>query len=142
METADSLANARFNTVNYWGRYSLSDLQKSIKSRGMGRTHQLITSLKFTNNSLGDGDSTANFEFNYYGKFADMQVGKGRKLEDLKSNREISNAIGQKRKNTKWLSKSLYTNIAALKQIMQEKYAQNAGQIIREGISNTINISI
>jgi hypothetical protein len=142
METADSLANARFNTVNYWGRYSLSDLQKSIKSRGMGRTHQLITSLKFTNNSLGDGDSTANFEFNYYGKFADMQVGKGRKLENLKSNREVSNIIGQKRKNTKWLSKSLYTNIAALKQIMQEKYAQNAGQIIREGISNTINISM
>lgn len=142
METAESLEQARYNTVNYWGRYSLSDLQKSIKSRGMGRTHQLITSLKFTNNSGGDGDSTANFEFNYYGKFADMQVGKGRKIEDLKSNREVYNAIGQKRKNTKWLSKSLYTNIAALKQIMQEKYAQNAGQIIREGISNTINISI
>lgn len=142
METADSLARERFNTVNYWGRYSLSDLQKSIKSRSMGRTHELISSLKFTNNSLGDGDSTANFEFNYYGKFADMQVGKGRKIEDLKSNREVYLAIGQKRKNTKWLSKSLYTNIAALKQIMQEKYAEDAGQIIREGISNHINISM
>lgn len=142
METADSLAKERFNTINYWGRYSLSDLQKSIRVRGMGRTHQLITNLKFTNNSLGDGDSTANFEFPFYGKFADMQVGRGRKLEDLKSNREVDRAIGQKHKNTKWLSKSLYTNIAALKQIMQEKYAEDAGQIIREGISNHINISM
>ena len=108
----------------------------------MGRTHEVISSLKFTNNSLGDGDSTANFEFNYYGKFADMQVGRGRKLEDLKSNREVDRAIGQKRKNTKWLSKSLYTNIAALKQIMQEKYAEDAGQIIREGITKHINLSM
>lgn len=142
METADSLARERFNTVNYWGRYSISDLQKSIKIRGMGRTHELISGLKFTNNSHGDGDSTANFEFPFYGKFADMQVGRGRKIEDLKSNREVYQAIGQKRKNTKWLSKSLYTNIAALKQIMQEKYAEDAGQIIREGISNHINISM
>lgn len=142
MITANELAIARMNTVNYWGRYTLSDLQKSIKRLNMGRTHELIHSLKFSHNGSLDGNDKALFEFNYYGKFADMQVGKGRKIEDLKSNREIYNAIGQKRKNTKWLSKSLYTNIAALKQIMQEKYAEDAGQVIREGISNSINISM
>jgi hypothetical protein len=142
MKTADELAIARMTTVNYWGRYSLSDLQKSIKRLNMGRTHELISSLKFSHNGSITGDDKAVFEFNYYGKFADMQVGRGRKLEDLKSNREVSKILGEKRKNTKWLSKSLYTNIAALKQIMQEKYAEDSAQIIREGISNSINISM
>lgn len=142
MITAEELEKARHNTISYWGRYSLSDLQNSIRKRNMGHTHDLIRSLKFHNNSNGTGNSTAAFEFNYYGKFADMQVGRGRKIEDIKSNREIYNAIGQKNKNTKWLSKSLYTNIAALKQIMQEKYAEDAAQIIREGISTHINISM
>ena len=142
MITVEELAIARINTLNYWGRYTISDLQKSIRIKNIGRSHNLINSLKYNVHPESNGNAKIIFEFIYYGRLLDMGVGRGRKIEDIKSNRAVYNAISQKNKNHKWLSKVAYTNIAALKNIMQEKYGEDVQNLIREGISTNINISL
>lgn len=142
MNTAEELSEARKLTILYWARFTISDLQNSIRKLRIGRTHALISSLKYNYHPENDGDGTVGIEFNYYGKFLDMQVGKGRKIEDVKQNRLVYKAIGQKNKNTKWLSKPVYTQIAALKHVLAEKYGEDAANIIREKITNNINLSM
>jgi hypothetical protein len=142
MNTAGDLSEARKLTILYWARFTISDLQDSIRKHRIGRTHSLISSLNYSYHHEGDGDGTVNIEFNFYGKFLDMQVGRGRKIEDISQNRLIYKALGQKNKNTKWLSKPVYTQISALKHILAEKFGEDAANIIRERISNNINISL
>ncbi len=141
MNSPEELAMLRAITYNYWGRYTLNDLQKSIRTKNIGRTHQLISSLAYSNNSSGDETKLA-LEFNYYGKMLDMGVGRGRPLESVSSNREVYRAIGQKNKSNKWFSKVAYTNIASLRKIIEEKYGEDASTIITELSNYKINISL
>lgn len=135
MNIAEELALKRQLTIDYWARYTIADLQKSIRKKNIGRTHSLISSLKFHYKSTG-GEDTIELEFNGYGKFLDMGVGRGRKLGDLAYNREVYKAIGQKNKQHKWLSKTAYKQIAALKGIMLSKYGEDLSSLIKESLED------
>lgn len=139
MEYSYKLELARKNTIDFWGRYVIADLQKSIRNKNIGRTHSLISNLGYQYKPDGSGDGTVELHFNYYGKMLDMGVGKGRKIEDVKFNREVYRVIGQKNKSNKWLSKVAFTQISALRHIMQEKFGEDAANIIKESITNKIN---
>lgn len=142
MNTAAELADARNLTILYWARFTIADLQNSIRAKKIGRTHSLINSLNYKYHPESDGGGSVNIEFNYYGKFLDMGVGKGRSIEDIRSNREIYRILGQKNKQHKWLSKPLYTQISALKFILAQKYGEDAANIIKERIVNKLNLSM
>lgn len=142
MNTAADLAEARKLTILYWARFTIADLQKSISSKKIGRTHSLINSLKYNYHEDSEGGGSVNIEFNYYGKLLDMGVGKGRKYEDIKNNRLVYKALEQKNKPHKWLNKTLYSQIASLKFVLAEKYGEDAANIIKERIANNINLSM
>lgn len=142
MITAENLTIERRNTILFWARFTISDLQKSIRKRNIGRTHSLINSLKYNDHLTSDGGGSVELEFEQHGKFIDMMVGRGRKLEDIQQNRMIYQAVGRKIKNTKWLSSPAYKQIAALGYILAEKYGEDAGTLIKEQITNKINMSM
>lgn len=136
MNLSEQLALKRQLTIDYWARYSIADLQKSIRQKNIGRTHALISSLSYTRN-----ETAVDIKFIGYGKLLDMGVGRGRTIGDLAYNRLVYSAISQKNKNNKWMSRSLYKNIASLSKIIQEKYNEDSVAVVLETLNN-LNLTL
>lgn len=72
--------------VSDWAKYTIERLQKQITKKKIGVTGSLNYSLLYKLAALsGGGVSSVNLEFNYYGKFIDMGVGRGQKIESIQS---------------------------------------------------------
>lgn len=139
MEFSYRLALERKKTIEYWARYTVSDEQKSIRKFGIGHSHALISSLGYKTLEDADEIKAVELTLNYYGKFVDMGVGRGWKLEDISGNRMMYGAIGLKgRRAKKWLGKVVYTNIASLRHILMERYKEDSVNIVKEGLSNNL----
>ncbi len=143
MEFSYEVEIARRNTLNLWLRYTQNDLQKSIREKRIGYSHALVSSISGRLNEILSGDSTLEIEFNQSGRFVDMGVGKGWKLEDQRENRLVYQAAGlHARRPKKWLSKTVYTQISALKYVLQERYGEDAANIINEVLSQKILMNL
>lgn len=125
--------------VSDWAKYTIERLQKQITKKKIGVTGSLNYSLLYKLAALsGGGVSSVNLEFNYYGKFIDMGVGRGQKIESVKSNREVYNLVGGGRRPKKWFSKTLYGEVAALADIMSTKYGEQGARVLKESIQQSI----
>jgi hypothetical protein len=128
--------------ISDWARYTIQRLQKSLDKKKVGITGSLNYSLLYQLAGIADGNvSSVSINFNYYGKFVDMGVGRGHKIESVKSNRDVYSLIGGGRRPKKWLSKTLYGEIAALREIMAIHYGEEGAQIVKETISQTIQLA-
>ncbi len=116
-------------TLEAWADIVLRLWEERIKRLKIGDTNQLLQSLNqhVYRESGGDPDRV-DFTFEYYGKFVDMGVRKG-----------VSLASG--RTNPKpWYSKTFYSQVKRLGDILQEKYAQRAAIAIVENLDdNALN---
>jgi hypothetical protein len=122
-------------TISEWAEITIERLQKQIRNKKIGATGSLNNSLIYKLKSLaGTGVSSVNLEFNYYGKFLDMGVGRGQKIEGVKSNRDMYALIGGGRKPKKWFSKTAYGEQIALGKILSNKYGIIGTKIIKESI--------
>lgn len=126
-----------------WSAYLKSDLTKIILKKKIGRTGNLANSIKYHIVYDQDGPEKVVFEFNHYGKFVDMGVGKGQKLGDVKGNGELLRALGVKgRKAKKWYSKTIFPEANTLATILKEQYGINAINMINEILPPTINMKM
>lgn len=134
----------RAKLISDWAKYTIERLQKNIDKRKIGVTGNLRNSFIYALRSAAEGNVSAILiEFNYYGKFVDMGVGAGQKIESVKSNRDAY-ALAGKRKGRhpkKWLGKTLYAEINELQFLLATKYKEQAANIIKESISQTINLT-
>lgn len=142
MEKSAILEEEIRKVISDWARYTIERLQKSIDRYKIGYTGSLRYSILYQLASLAGSTSGVNLEFNYYGKFVDMGVGRGQKIESIKSNREVYNLVGGGRKPKKWFSKTLYGELAALREIMASKYGELGTQILKESIEQHISINL
>lgn len=121
--------------IQDWARYTAERLQRSIKKRGIGHSGDLSYSILYRLSAIANGDiSSAIHEFNYYGKFVDMGVGRGQKIENVKSNGDIIRMAGEGRRPKKWFSKTYYAEVAELRNLLLIKYGETAAQNIKETI--------
>ena len=126
-----------------WSAYLKNDLAKMLVKKKIGNTGSLAASVKYHIVSDSDGPVKVVFEFNHYGKFVDMGVGRGQKLGDVKGNAEIMRAAGIKgRKAKKWYSKTIFPEANTLALLLKEQYGIKAIELINDSIQSTINMTM
>ncbi len=118
-------------TVEQWARYTIWALQMEIVKKKIGSSGDLLRG--FTHQMLYNADGTprgVTIGFWYHGKFVDMGVGKGVKLENVKGNAEIWRSLssGERKGRThrrpkKWYSPVFYYEYQRLAELLVEKYA-------------------
>lgn len=128
----------RAQLIDDWARITAERLKKSLLKRRIGFSGDLDSSILYELKGIAGGDvSAVAHQFNYYGKFVDMGVGKGQKIGDVKGNADLyALKAGGKRRPKKWFSKSYYAEVLELQQLLQVKYGEQAQSIIKETITN------
>lgn len=119
-------------TLKAWADITIDKWEQKIQTLKISYTHQLIES--FANEVIANAGGDAariEFAFNYYGKFVDMGVGKGVKIEDI-------GMVQTTRRPKKWYSKTFFTEITKLKYILAEKFARKAAVTIIENIDDYV----
>lgn len=135
MQTNNTINTSQ--VVSDWAQYTVQRLQKSLLKKKVGQTGILNNSMIYAIKSMGGQPTSVQIEFSYYGKFVDMGVGRGQKIESVASNRDIVSLLGVGRRPKKWFSKTMYGEIAALRKLLGQEYGQIGAQILRDTISNT-----
>lgn len=125
----------RKQLIEDWARYTAERLQKSLIKKKVGGTGALSYSILYQLMSLAGGEiGSVKHEFNYYGKFVDMGVGRGQKIESVKTNGDIISLMSQSRKPKKWFSKTYYAEVLELQDLLRIKYGEQGANIIKEQI--------
>lgn len=111
-------------TANAWAEIVLEHWLQQIWKLNIG-TYRHDLEESFDVNVMGNENAVSQirFMFNYYGKFVDMGVGAGIKLEDVKEN-AIDRRVGEgnPRRPKRWYSPVFYAQVRRLAEILGEKY--------------------
>lgn len=128
--------------VDRWNDILVDRLLKAQQRYGIGITMYLFYSVQAELVRNGAEVSASKLSFNYYGKFLDMGVGRGQKIESVKGNRDLVTAIGGGRKPKKWLSKTYYAEIGILRDLMLEHSSEHILGVIKESFGQSIHINL
>ena len=125
----DSLPHELQETLSQWSYITINELRWSIAKSGI---HLGDLYKSFTRQISYDGNgmpTKVSIGFLYHGKFVDMGVGRGVKMESIKSNREIwrnkskEEKSGEKpRRPKKWYSPTMYHEYQRCAEILAGKY--------------------
>ncbi len=119
-------------TIEAWSDIVIDNWLDNISKLRIGYFFQLESTLHYNIFSSGHNlPSVVEFSFPLYGKFVDMGVGRGVKLEDVKSS-------DNNRRPKKWYSKTFYSQTLKLSQILSQKYARMGTLAIIEQIEGRI----
>jgi hypothetical protein len=121
-------------TVKAWADIVIQNWIDKIYKMQVLNTHTLVRelaqdfALHIVSNSNGNPEFVE-FAFRYYGRFVDMNVGRGAAF-----------GSNTKRKKKGWYSATFYAELNQLSKILAEKYAFKGSFIISSGWSNPINM--
>ena len=105
-----------------WAEIVIERWERKIKQLRIRHTGSLLQSFHQHVNTQSNGNpDRIILTFNYYGKFVDMGVGKGVPHAKV----ELSN-----RKAKPWYSKTFYSQLMKLSEILQVKYREKAQMVI------------
>lgn len=118
----------RTEIIEAWAERVIGIWIEKIYQMRIHFSYQLLESFRHEMITASGGDvAKVIFAFNYYGKFADMGVGRGVKI----SERAMSN-----RKQKPWLSQTFLLEVRKLGHILAEQYASDAVLYIVENIED------
>ena len=119
------------HTLKMWAKITIKELRKSIVNKGAYDTGALYKSFRYNLTYGENGIPTkVSIGFDMHGRFIDMGVGNGVKIENVKTNREIWRNLSRKEKKgkknrepIKWYSKKMYHQYQVAAEILTSKYA-------------------
>lgn len=133
MKTDQELEQERRKVAEEWAKITANRLVKALRKKGIGVTNSLQYSIAHKLVAMAGGDVTSiTHTFNYYGKFIDMGVGRGQKIESVKSNGDVYRLVGGGRKPKKWFTPTYYAETMVLLDLMGLKYGEQGAGIIKE----------
>jgi hypothetical protein len=113
--------------VSDWTKRTETLLKSQIKKLNIGVTDELYESIKGKVIEKGMDMIQSDFSFLQEGRFVDMGVGRGRKIESQKGNGEIISGINKgARKPKKWYSKTFFGRLYALQGVMGANISEQA----------------
>lgn len=117
-------------TVQAWADIVITIWLNKIDQMKIHDTYQLADSFTHHVISHSNGDvQKIEFAFNYYGKFVDMGVGRGVTLEDV--------ARGNTSRHPRpWYSRTFYSEVKKLSQLLAQKYARKGALVIVENVDD------
>ena len=133
-------------SLDKWAKDTRKYLLKNISRLGLVKTGGLRSSLNYKITVSGKTSGRVQFSDKYYGKFLDMGVGRGQKLENVKSNREMIRAIGQRgrkgRKPIKWFTATMNASQNILARMVAKRYGLFVHDEIVKNIPQKIVITL
>ena len=124
-----------------WAKITIKRWKKKMLTMKVGDSGELAKSFLYDVIATAQGDIVKiDFAFQYYGKFVDMGVGKGVKIDQVKENvtsrRLEGKMLGNRRRPKKWYSKTFHSEVMKLSEILQEKYGHKGIVAITENIND------
>lgn len=115
-------------TVEAWAEITIKEWIKKVRELEIGATGQLVNSFYHHVNTSANGiPEYVNFAFEYYGRMVDWGIGRSVTIE----NRDmLVNSGASTRRQKPWFSSVFYTQLAILRHLMAEKYAQKAAVVV------------
>lgn len=99
--------------LTMWGKAVFERLEKQLQKLNINVTQELLHSLSYkVIAATAAHNGIFSLTFKEYGRMVDMGVGRGRKIESIKSNGQLLKNKGRKAK--KWYSKTTYGMINGL----------------------------
>jgi hypothetical protein len=133
MSELDKFLEGERQMFEDWARYVIDRFRESMVKKGVGLTGDLSASLLYQLKSIsGTQVESIEHSFNFYGRMVDMGVGRGQKIEGVKTNAQMIRDLGHGRKPKKWLSPTYYAQVATLNDLWAEKYATGLPLLIKE----------
>jgi hypothetical protein len=137
-------------TIIGWAEITIDRWEESIARYHIGDSRTLINSFLHYVITQSNGDvKMIQFAFEYYGKFVDMGVGRGRSLVNPDSRkykalekkgynaRNIARHLqGNRREPKPWYTPTLYREIHILTRLLATKYAEKCAITIVENIDD------
>ncbi|MBN2747359.1 MAG: hypothetical protein JXR34_11595 [Bacteroidales bacterium] len=114
-------------TLQAWADIVIHIWEEKTEKLKINYSYQLLDS--FMNHVIinANGDpKRVEFAFNYYGKFVDMGVGGNISLDD------VGNFATTTRRPKQWYSKTFFSQVIRLGEILAQKYAKRAALLIIE----------
>lgn len=113
-------------TVEAWASIVVERWETQIARLNIGHSGNLINSFAHHIITQSQGNpERIEFAFEYYGKFVDMGVGRGVSIGEV----EFSD-----RRKKPWYSKTFFSQVKKLGEILSVKYSEKAKAIIVENI--------
>lgn len=136
-------------TISKWAYITVNELKLSMVEKGL-HLGDLYRSFTWKVYADADGMPTkATIGFMYHGKFVDMGVGNGIKLENVKGNAEIWRAMSRKerkgkqhRKPKKWYSPKIYHEYQRAAEILAGKYGIELPARFESFLTDKIEVKI
>lgn len=129
--------------IEKWAQITIQKWLKVIKAKRIKGEGELAASFAHFVTASAAGDiSKIVFTYKISGTFVDMGVGRGTRLEDVKTNRELLKKAGiQGRQAKQWQGKILFSEINLLSKIVTTKYGDQASKIIIQSFPQKINLN-
>lgn len=135
--------------VAQWAHIAIREFQFAMVAKGVGVSrlyHSFTYSLKMDSNGM---PREIGIGFLYHGRFVDMGVGKGVKMEDIKGNLEVWRNLSRKQKKgltkprrpKKWYSPTAYREFAILGRILSEEFGVGISNVVEQELSLTVKIN-
>lgn len=135
--------------VAQWAHIAIREFQFAMIAKNVKVNrlyHSFTYSLKMGANGMPQEISLG---FLYHGRFVDMGVGKGVKMEDIKGNLEVYRNLSRKEKKgiskprrpKKWYSPTAYREFAILGRILSEEFGVGISNVVEQDLSLTVNIN-
>lgn len=128
-DTLQGLPDELRTTITKWAEITIHELRQSMVKKYIGQSGDLYKSFQYKVFTDTNGNPTrVSIGFEYHGRFVDMGVGKGTRLENVKSNAEIWRyaAKNKRSKNPrrpkKWYSPTMYREYQRAAEILAAKY--------------------
>ncbi len=116
-------------TLETWADIVIERWEKKIYRLGIRRSGKLVQSFSQMVRTQANGNPQwIRFAFNHYGRFVDMGTGRGVSHESV----QLSN-----RRARPWYSKTFFSQLEKLKDILEEKYGIKAQYSIIQEIKKT-----
>lgn len=119
-------------TAKAWADITIEDWENKIQSLGITDTLALLESFQ-THVFMASGGNIDRIEFIYlnYGKYIEMAVGKGVRIEDV-------GILSTARKKRMWFTPVFFRHVKRLGEILAQKYGQKSQLVIIENLQTPI----
>lgn len=115
-------------TIEAWAEIVIKTWLEKIIRLNINYSHALYNSFAHHVITNANGDpERIEFAFLYYGKFVDMGVGNGVSKSEAT---ELVTGGQSGRRAKPWYSKTFYHQLQILRELLAEKYAMKASQVI------------
>lgn len=124
----------KLETANAWLNITVERLESNIRANGNVDSNVLVSSLEGSVKAANGDPSLIELTYQFYGKFLDLGVGKGRKMGSATATALMGSQA--------WYGKEINYQVGRLAEILRDKYGDDMLAVITSGIPGKVRMSM